>query len=294
VTVPDGDEVPLEHLMEVAEQITAVYESAAGLVMALVTGSVARGLADGSSDLDLYLYWEHVDGELLSSSAIGRHAGGSRLFGTPTATGFFEKYQFGDRLVDVESVSIRTLADLAGILDRHEPMSALTAKTMAGLRDAIPVRGDAQLELWRSRLSYSSEQGLVEVAVNLRRFLPPMAIYELTMVRGDSISFFSRLSAVALAAIGAVAALNMYALPTQDPKWLPWHVAQLTKRPPDFMRRLQAPFTQHDVESIVGFDAALSGTLDLVEHELPAALPEVQRARFVLAFPTTTVQSAPG
>lgn len=276
--------MPHDELIEIAEQITAIYETAPGLRMALVTGSVARGVADRSSDLDLYLYWERVDRDLLSSSSFGQRAGGTRAFGISTAAGYFEKYRFGDRLVDVESLSVEELVRTETELERRRPMSAQTAKTMAGFRDAIALRGGDELAGWQSRLLYSPERALVEVAVHLRQFLPPMAIYDVTMARGDSISFSARLSAIALAAIGAVAAVNAYALPTTDPKWLPWHVARLAKQPPDFMTRLQGPFVQPDAVSIIAFANALSETLDLVEQELPAARPDVERARFVLAF----------
>jgi hypothetical protein len=197
--------------------------------MALVTGSVARGLADAASDLDVYLYWTHLDVGALVSSARAQGVVGPRVLGIPTATGGFEKYRSGDRLVDVESVTVATLEDVASRLDRHEPMAPLTAKTMAGLRDAIPLRGADQLATWRSRLTFTPEQALVEVAVNLRQFLPPRAIYDVTQARADSISYAARMAAIALAAIGTVAAVNRYALPLQDPKWLPWHLERLAQ-----------------------------------------------------------------
>ena len=162
-------------MMDLAERVSRAYESLPGLAMSLVTGSVARGVADDSSDLDVYLYWDHVDVGTLASSGRSEGVLGARLLALPTATGFFEKYRSGDRLVDVESVTIESLAGVASSLDRCEPMSPLVAKTMAGLRDAVPLKGAETLEAWRSRLIYSAEQAVVEVGVNLRRFLPPLA-----------------------------------------------------------------------------------------------------------------------
>ena len=180
--------------MDMAERVSHAYESIPGLTMSIVTGSVARGLADASSDLDVYLSWEHLDVGAFASSGRAEGATGPRLLSLPTSTGYFEKYRSGDRLVDVESVTVETLADVATSLDRDEPMSPLVAKTMAGLRDAVSLRGAEQLEARRSRLTYSVEQGLVDVAVNLRQFRPPLAIYNLTLLRGDTIGFYARIS----------------------------------------------------------------------------------------------------
>jgi hypothetical protein len=202
----------------------------------------------------------------------------------PTPTGVFEKYRSADRLVDVESVRIGTLSDVSASLDRHEPMSPLMANTMAGIRDAVPLRGEEELATWRSRLDYSLEQARVEVTVNLARLLPPLVIYDLTAVRGDTISFHARLSAIALAAIGVVAALNRYALPLQDPKWLPWHVDRLALRPPDFVRRLQGPFSSPERSRVEEFASALSDTIDLAEAEMPEVRSEIQRTRFTLTL----------
>ena len=272
-------------MVRVAEQISLAYEALPNLAMSIVTGSVARGIADASSDLDVYLFWKHIDVEALTSPARAEGVIGSRLLGLRTETGFFEKYRHGDRLVDVESVGLDTLSAVASSLDRHEPMSPLVAKTMAGLRDAVPLRGADELDAWRTRLVYTPEQAIVETAVNLRRFLAPVAIYELTLARGDIISFSRRMSTIALGAIGAVAALNRYALPAEDPKWLPWHVARMPLQPSDFMARLQAPFDRPHEPHLTAFASALLDTLDLVESEMPAARPEVRRARFTLAFP---------
>ncbi len=272
-------------LLQMAERVSRAYETLPGLSMSLVTGSVARGLADASSDLDIYLYWHQLDVAALDSQGHAEGAIGDRLFGVPTATGFFEKYQSGGRLVDVESVTIEALEGVAVSLGRREPMSPLVAKTMAGLRDAVPLLGAEHLETWRSRLTYSPEQALVEVSAHLRQFLPPLVIYDLTAARGDIISYSARLSAIALAAIGAIAGVNRYALALEDPKWLPWHVAQFAIKPADFVHRLQAPFASPGRPALLEFTSALTDSLDLVETEMPVARSEVQRARFVLAFP---------
>ena len=40
--------------LALAREVVNEYASSSGLVMALVVGSVARGIADGASDVDIY------------------------------------------------------------------------------------------------------------------------------------------------------------------------------------------------------------------------------------------------
>ncbi len=75
--------------MELALQIVEKYRDLPGLRMALIAGSVARGIADQSSDLDLYLYWERADRDVLCRVNRLEPLGSGRLVGMLTPTGGF-------------------------------------------------------------------------------------------------------------------------------------------------------------------------------------------------------------
>lgn len=77
---------------EVATAMAGQYTGLPGLVMVLVTGSAARGLADEASDVDVVLYWKEVDAERLTAGGRVQARGTRRVFGLPTQDGFFEKY----------------------------------------------------------------------------------------------------------------------------------------------------------------------------------------------------------
>ena len=61
---------------------------------------------------------------------------------------------------------------------------------------------------------------------------------------------------------------------SEDPKWLPWHIAPSPHgNRPTSCRRMQAPFATPDRCRVAEFASALSDTLDLVETEMPRLGP---------------------
>lgn len=161
----------MEHdLVALARDVPDAYADLDGLRMALLTGSVARGLADNSSDVDVYLSWDTVDRDALASAHRCESIGARLVTGLATPTGYFEKYRLGRRFLDVESVETAALEQLARALAGGDvPDGAI--KQAAGLRDAQAIVGADELARWQSRLSFTDAFATAEVAVRSRRLL---------------------------------------------------------------------------------------------------------------------------
>ena len=255
------------------------------LRMALITGSVARGLADDSSDLDVYLYWVRADGADTAAFADpDRFAplGASRAFGVPTATGRFTKLHRDGRYVDVEDVDVAVLSQAADALEAEQPPPGWATKVAIGLRDAVAVVGPDELATWQQRLADPDAAATAEVAARLPRLLAPSALYELTFARGDVLSFAARLSAVLLDVVAVLGAVNRRFIPVDEPKWLPWHLAQLTLVPTDLADRVQIALTAPSPVTMRALDAAVLETFDLVDRYIPGA--DTRAARYALAL----------
>jgi predicted nucleotidyltransferase len=105
--------VPVELARWIGQESASLFD----VRMALVCGSFARGLADESSDIDLYVYGEGVDGRTVGPSRVLEQAGAALVFGIRTAAGWFHKYRLDGRFVDVEfcdvSVAWMTRSELS-------------------------------------------------------------------------------------------------------------------------------------------------------------------------------------
>jgi hypothetical protein len=253
--------------------------------MALVAGSVARGLDDESSDLDVYLYWDRVeDSDRAAFSDADRFTplGLGRAFGVPTAAGWFTKLHVDGRYVDVEDVDIALLSRAVAALDGTQAPPGWAVKIAVGIRDAMAVFGGAELDVWRQRLAYGDVTAAADVAARLPRLLAPSALYALTYARGDVLGFTARVSAVLLDVVAVLGAVNRRFIPVDDPKWLPWHLAELTLVPAAFEERIRNALIAPSPTAMADLDGAVVEALDLVDRRVPGV--DTRAARYALSL----------
>jgi hypothetical protein len=267
---------------KLAQNVVQCYRDLPGIRVALIAGSVARGIADESSDLDLYLYWERVDRHLLRDSNRLTPLGTERLFAVPTDTGMFEKHRLNGRMIDVVSIEIAVIDDVIGQIDRGEAMSATVEKTVAGLIDGVALIGPEELASWQTRLRYSDDLARAQVNAHVGGLLPATPLYKVTLARGDALSFSARLSAVLLHAVGLVAAANRAFVAVAEPKWLPWQIGRMEVAPPHMAERINAALIRPSPAAMRDVDDLLREVLDLVDASVRGADTSV--GRFILSL----------
>lgn len=250
--------------------------------MALITGSVARGLADAASDLDIYLYWDRLDRTEMAEPQRFDPIGARVAFGVPTAHGWFTKLDLDGRYVDVESVDATVLEHARDALTAGGAPPGWVVKLAAGVRDAIAVRGAEQLAVWQQRFVYTDESATAEVTTRAPRLVSPTALFELAYARGDILSFTARLSRVLLDVVALLGAVNRRFIPVDEPKWIPWHLARLTHHPRDIDGRIHDALTHPSADTMRDLDALVEETLDLVDAYVPDAATSA--ARFAVSL----------
>jgi len=252
--------------------------------MALVTGSTARGIRDQSSDVDLYLYRTDAVGVPGSMQPSLAASGALLVFGHPTSTGRFEKFQVDGSYVDIEQVAVEVLDAIAGRIEAGM-VDAGDIKTIVGVRDAIALVGAETLRTWQDRLILTDEVAISEVRRLAGRILPLRALYDLTWARSDEISYFARVSPVLLAGLGLLGAVNRQWVTTDDPKWLPWQIERLEVKPPGLLDGFRAALTAPTEQSTGVASGLLSDILDLVDDHIGEA--DTRLARFALHLGAT-------
>jgi predicted nucleotidyltransferase len=267
---------------ELAQRVVQSYLGLPGLSVALIAGSVARGIADESSDLDIYLYWERPDRELLCRLNRLKSFGSERLIAVVTPTGVFEKHRLGHRMIDVESVDVSAIEKVVDWLDCGTAMTPIVEKTVIGIIDGIAVVGQQTLTHWQRRLRYSDALARAQVEAHVGGLLPPVLLYKLTHGRGDALSFSARMSAVLLHAVALVAAANRAFVPVNEPKWLPWQLGRLSHVPPRMIERMNDALLYPSVDTMGDLEVLLGEVLDLVERHVSDADTSV--GRFVLSM----------
>src|SRR5437762_886242 len=93
--------------LELAREIAAVYVLRHGVQMIVAGGSAARGVADDYSDIDILVYWDHVDQSWLESPPLPSSTTRRFTFHTAAADQvYLEQYFVGDVKVDIAHIAL--------------------------------------------------------------------------------------------------------------------------------------------------------------------------------------------
>jgi predicted nucleotidyltransferase len=141
--------------LALAHQLAPYYSANPKVAAVAVAGSVARGLADRVSDLDLAVYWEAAPTDQERSAIIkrarGRHA---QLVASQGEEAFWsDSYEVDGFAIDMRHMEVETSRRiLADVLERSNP-SLSKQWHLATLLSALPLADStAVLVDWQSRV----------------------------------------------------------------------------------------------------------------------------------------------
>jgi hypothetical protein len=255
-----------------AERFAAGYPERPGVRSVLLGGSVARGLADRWSDIELMVFWDGEPSQALRGQAVA--AGGGTLV---TAWDYDEdNAEWSDDVlldgVEVQ-VSHRTVAGthrwLADVIEDFAP-DLVKQDLIALIRSGVPLHGADLISRWRRQTAeYPPELALAMVRAHLdfrsgwqRRKL---------LARGDLVPLYADLVDTARNVVLVLLGLNHSYFPHLGFKWLPQVTAELPQALAELAARLDALFTSAPAEAATLADALIEETLLLVEAQMPEA-----------------------
>jgi hypothetical protein len=129
-----------------ARELSAVYERNPCVRMSAIGGSAARGQADAYSDIDMAIYWDHVDAAWLETQPLAGEAVRRFTFlqvvdADPRI--YLEQYFIGDLKIDVAHLPLDWWAEeIADVLERFDTTPD-KQETLEGMLDAVVLSGEA-------------------------------------------------------------------------------------------------------------------------------------------------------
>lgn len=269
-------------LLSLARAVARAHRALPGAIAAMVTGSVAKGLADGCSDIDMAVYYDQPlpDDPTLGEVCAALGGTGRRPLGGPRdADACIEAFDLAGVEVQLIHSTVsgweRTMDEL---LVRHAVGTPL-AKALEGISVAVPFYGEAYIERWRARaLAFPPELGLVMVKENLR-FFPVWGFVGQLETRDATVWYHQILVESCERILGVLSGLNhVYYTPFQF-KRMARFVAQLHLAPPELGPRLEALFCLPVAEACLALEALVHETVALVEATLPEVDTSAVRRR---------------
>ena len=257
-------------LLETAKQNTAVFQQNPHIKAILVTGSVAKGLADDNSDIDIIMYYEELPSEAefeaYRQAALDSEGG---FYGGNAKEGF-ALYHYIDgirhdfahgRLTETDTLLTEFLAEPD--LENENKQIIIN-----GILSGIPLKGDELIQEWKERLaSYPPQLGTMLIEKHLR-FRPIWVLQKMGVDRNEIIFLQEELLTAVQNIFGVLCGLNQLYHPGKI-KGLDHTIAQMHITPPNIAQRLPALFEVDGQTAVIQLKQLIEETISLVETHHP-------------------------
>lgn len=269
---------PVARRFAIAERAAATFIANPHVAAVLVAGSVARGLADTHSDIELDVYWSRPPTDDERVSAV-EGAGWVRVYAEVDDNEWADGYSIDGIKIDTSGFLTSTIDRyLTAALDRADVEPELQVRITALLHGRV-LHGQPVIDAWRARCAvYPSAlaKAMVDVALDLR----PRDRLEMLAARDDVFLLHRDLVDNVQGVMDALFGLNRVYTPHPVHKWLDWEVTLLPRAPIDLVGRIRRLLVAQPSIAIDELSSLVQETFDLVEEELPAYDVDAIRTAF--------------
>lgn len=268
---------PVEQRLAVARQLASHYGTLGKVDALFVAGSVARGLADMGSDLELDILWRESPTHAERRYAMEEIRARLEYLEPYQDNEWAERYHVGALQVDVSGFLTSTLR--ATIRDVTVRLNSAPERQwlLAALQDGIPILGCPLIDTLRSHLTYPD--GLARKMVEEFLDMEPLWYYQRLADRNDRVMLQQVLARATTSLLTVLCALNRQYVPHPDFKWAKFILDRLPIRPKDFIPRLYEAMEKPPRESLAIYQSLALETATLVSEQWPDVLPETLRQR---------------
>jgi predicted nucleotidyltransferase len=260
----------------VAEAMADRYAAADGVAAVLLAGSVARGLADARSDVEVDVYWRRPPSDA-ERRAVVDDAGWEWVYAEVDEHEWADGVRLDGVKVDVSQFVTATIDEYLDALRAGDTEPELQVRATA-LLDGRALAGDSLIEDWRARLAPYPEAlalAMLDQALPLR----PVERLEMLVARDDPVLLTRDVVEGVHALLDALFAVNRRYVPHPFHKWLAFECAQLDLAPPDLEARIRQVLAVPR-EGVPDLVRMTDETFDLVEAHVPAYDVAAARAEF--------------
>jgi predicted nucleotidyltransferase len=259
-----------QYLLKLAQKNAKAYAALPYTKAIMVTGSVAEGLSDVYSDIDMIVYYDKLPSEEEMLAASEKNGGTDRKpLGERTEDEYGEAYTVHGVQCQVgHSIIAAWDRDVATVLEGLD-VTTVFQKALSGMLHAIPLYGELLIRQWQAKLAAYPEALAEAMVKHYMSFFPLWYLTDHIAARDATVWRYQILTEIAQNLLGVLSGLNHMYYSSFQFKRMHYFVAQMTKTPADFSARVDALFQANSIDAAFQAEALVQETVAFVEQHMP-------------------------
>lgn len=255
-------------LTEIAKEITGQANKPEGLRTILLQGSVAKGIADEYSDIELKLIW---------TSATTAETRAEIFQDTPKEPLFAEEEEDGEWVsaftyksvkIDISHLEMPTLQPIIESVMESRNTSIASQSLLASIQDSVALYGEKALHEINAQFADYPEE-LSTRCIKVNASFSEWSMRNALLERNDMVAFHHLIDLTLLQMLRLLYGLNRTYLRSYNFKWFRYHTEKLILKPDYFADRVEALLTNSPSDAIVDLDKLLHEVFELVRKQHP-------------------------
>jgi hypothetical protein len=261
-----------------AELVAPAYAANPKVAGVLLAGSVARGIADQFSDIEIDIFWHSPPTDDDRSAPIER-SGWQPVYRHVDENEWADGFLIAGVKVDTSQFLVSTIDRwLDDVLVRSDIEPEYQVRITA-IQHGQPLYSAAQIERWRAKTAVYPE-ALAHAMVTEYLSFRPRYLLEMLAARDDVLLLHQDLVATEQLILSVLMGVNRMYAPHPYHKWLDWEIGQLRIAPPDLNHRLRRILRAEPHAAVAQLVALIEETFALVDQHLPNFDTSAARAVF--------------
>jgi predicted nucleotidyltransferase len=273
------NQISKSHLA-LAERNALRYKNNPNIKAVMVTGSIAKGYGDDSSDIDTIVMYDKPYSKQEYDEIIdeARNTGGDLYHGMPEE-GFAVYYYIDGIKCDFGIGPYQETEKMITEMLEKPEVDLIKHLQILGFIDGIVLHGEDWVRKWRDKaLSYPPELAVMLVNHH-KKFHPEWVIRKMAIERNDILFFYESLIESLGNIFGVLCGLNRMYHPGKL-KGAEFYIAKMKIKPENFIQRYHNIFSLEPSGAVTELYALIRETLALIEKYMPEVSTE--RTRNVL------------
>jgi predicted nucleotidyltransferase len=271
--------------IDLADRIGEIYRNRGEARAMLLTGSVARGEADESSDIDFSIYYDELP-PLERLKEVRTLVGGSEyvmFFGSHEEGGIVESYHIDGIRHDFAHTSIAEWEkNMDTVLVDHAVDSPMQ-KAISGILDGRALFGHEHIARWKERAA-DYPDALAEAMVRHHMKFRPASVIDRYAARRDDTLFLHELYIETInKVLGTMLGLNRI-YHWGEYKRIDSFIGAMRVAPDDLAGRIRRVLRGEQDASLGELDLLVMETFDLIDRHMPHIDTSERRERYLLPF----------